>query len=137
VSLEDFLQLGVGRPPPAARPDDPRRILALAVGYVGENSGRMDYAAYRRAGLPVSSAAVESLIKQFNQRVKGTEKFWGRGGAEAILQCRAAYLSDDGRAEEFYARRPEARPSAETAASWLHERLCTPAGARPRWCSIY
>lgn len=96
----------VGLPPAKAREDDPRRILALAVGYVGENAHRMNYPQYRREGLPVTSAAVESLIKQFNQRLKGTEKFWIRGGAEAVLQVRAAYLSEDGRAEEFYTRRP-------------------------------
>jgi hypothetical protein len=105
ASMNDQL-LRLGPSPPQASPDDPRRTLAQEIGYVGENSGRMDYPAYRRAGLPVSSAAVESLIKQFNQRVKGTEKFWARGGAEAILQSRAAFLSDDGRAEDFYARRP-------------------------------
>jgi glucose-inhibited division protein A len=53
--------------------------------------------------------AVESLIKQFNQRIKGIEKFWLRDGAEAVLQVRAAYLSDDGRADDFHARRPRGR----------------------------
>jgi len=38
---------------------------------------------YRREGLPITSTLVESLIKQVNQRMKGTEKFWARGGAEA------------------------------------------------------
>ena len=33
----------------------------------------------------MTSALVESLIKQFNQRVKGTEKFWTQDGAEAAL----------------------------------------------------
>jgi hypothetical protein len=36
---------------------------------------------------------VESLIKEINYRVKGTEKFWDNPeGAEAILQLRAAVL---------------------------------------------
>ena len=70
----------------------------------------MNYPKYRREGLPITSAAVESLIKQFNQRVKGTEKFWLTGGAEAVLQVRAAYLSEDGRGEEFHQHRP--RPHA-------------------------
>jgi hypothetical protein len=69
----------------------------------------MDYPRYRRQGLPVTSTIVESLIKQFNKRVKGTEKFWLRGGAEAILQSRAAYLSDDGRDQAFHAHRPRGR----------------------------
>jgi hypothetical protein len=96
----------LGPPSPNAGADDPRRVVAATLGYVGDNAGRMNYPQYRREGLPVSSAAVESLIKQFNRRIKGSEKFWLRGGAEAVLQVRAAYLSDDGRAEEFHDRRP-------------------------------
>ena len=38
---------------------------------------------YRREGLPTTSAVVESLIKQLNERVKGTQKFWPQGGPEA------------------------------------------------------
>jgi hypothetical protein len=65
--------------------------------YVRNNRQRMDYPEYRRLGLPVSSAPVESTIKQINRRVKGSEKFWLEGGAEAILQLRAALLSQDDR----------------------------------------
>lgn len=52
---------------------------------------------------------MESVIKQVNRRLKGTEKFWLEGGAEAILQVRAAYRSEDGRSERYWAR---PRPSA-------------------------
>jgi len=52
---------------------------------------------------------VESLIKQFNHRVKGTEKFWTESGAELVLQVRAAYLSVDDRARQFHAHRPRGR----------------------------
>jgi hypothetical protein len=96
----------LGPPPPHARDDDPRKIVASCLAYVQKNADRMNYPQYRREGLPITSAAVESLIKQFNQRVKGTEKFWLTGGAEAVLQVRAAYLSDDGRGEEFHQHRP-------------------------------
>lgn len=96
----------LGRPPPKARDDDPRRVVRRVLEYVTANAHRMDYAAYRRAGLPISSALVESLVKQFNLRVKGTEKFWISPGAESILQVRAAYLSDDDRAETFHLHRP-------------------------------
>lgn len=68
-----------------------------AVTYVSHNRERMDYPEYRRLGLPISSAPVESTIKQINRRVKGSEKFWLTDGAEAILQLRAAQLSDDDR----------------------------------------
>lgn len=99
----------LGPPPPKASDDDPRRIASLALAYVKSNANRMDYANYRRAGLPVTSTAVESLIKQFNKRVKGTEQFWLEGGAEAILQVRAAYLSEDDRVAEFHDHRPPGR----------------------------
>ena len=67
----------------------------------------MNYADYRRQGLPVTSSAVESLIKEFNYRVKGTEKFWDNPeGAEAILQVRAAVLSDDNRLATHIQARP-------------------------------
>lgn len=85
---------------------DSCRVVELALAYVERNRERMDYPRYRRMGLPVSSAPVESLIKQINHRVKGSEQFWNSGGLEAVLQVRAAYLSQDGRAEEFHQRRP-------------------------------
>lgn len=50
---------------------------------------------------------VESLIKEVNYRVKGTEKFWDHPeGAEAILQVRAAVLSDDNRLARHIDNRP-------------------------------
>jgi hypothetical protein len=91
-----------GAPPQDAPEQDRRRVLQEAARYVEHNLTRMDYPRYRRLGLPVSSAPVESLIKQFNRRVKGTEKFWLEEGVEAVLQVRAAYLSEDGRAERYW-----------------------------------
>ena len=85
---------------------DARRVVELTLAYVERNRDRMDYPRYRRMGLPVSSSLVESLIKQINHRVKGTEQFWNNGGLEAVLQVCAAYLSQDGRAEAFHQRRP-------------------------------
>ncbi len=41
--------------------------------------------------------------------MKGTEKFWITGGAEAVLQVRSAYLSEDDRATAFHDRRPRGR----------------------------
>ena len=99
----------LGKPPPGASQSDPRRIVSLTWEYIKTNEHRMDYARYRREGLPITSAPVESLIKQFNHRVKGTEKFWNPGGAECVLQCRAAYLSEDDRSERFHQARPRGR----------------------------
>ncbi len=101
----------LGEPPANAAEDEPRRVAADTLGYVENNRGRMNYPEYRRLGLPISSAPVESVIKQLNRRVKGSEKFWLRGGAEAVLQVRAAYLSEDERAERYWAR-PRPHPRA-------------------------
>jgi hypothetical protein len=58
----------------------------------------MNYPDYRRQGLPVTTAWMESLVKERNWRVKGTEMFWNNPErAEAILQVRAAALSEDDR----------------------------------------
>jgi hypothetical protein len=103
-------QQGVlGRPPPGEElaATDPRRVVAEALSYLSNNQGRMKYPEYRRQGLPTTSSLVESLVGEFNARVKGKEKFWNRpGGAEAILQVRAALGSEDGRRERHFACRP-------------------------------
>jgi hypothetical protein len=100
----------VGQPPPKAKDDDRRKVVWEAIGYVANNRDKMDYPRYRKLGLPVSSASVESTIKQVNRRVKGSEKFWLAGGGEAVLQVRAAHLSEDGRAERYWAEpRPRGR----------------------------
>lgn len=102
----------LGEPSAQAADNDPRRILADALGYVQNNRERMDYPEYRRLGLPISSAPVESTIKQINQRMKGSEKFWLQGGAEAMLQVRAAYLSEDERAQQNWDRPRKHRRAA-------------------------
>jgi len=85
---------------------DPREVLRRTIGYLRNNQDRMNYPEYRKQGLPVTSSMVESLIKEFNYRVKGTEKFWDNPeGAEAILQLRAAVLSDDNRLQTFIEQR--------------------------------
>jgi hypothetical protein len=100
----------LGKPPPEAKEDDARRVVWEAVGYVQGNRDKMKYPEYRKLGLPISSAPVESVVKQLNRRVKGTEKFWEEGGAEALLQVRAAYLSEDGRADRYWEQpRPRGR----------------------------
>ena len=75
--------------------------------YLTGNQARMHYGQYRRQGLPVTTALMESLVKQINQRVKGTEMFWNDpAGAEAILQIRAGTLCDDDRLAMYLAARP-------------------------------
>ncbi len=86
---------------------DPREVLRRTIGYLRNNQDHMNYPEYRKQGLPVTSSLVESLIKEVNYRVKGTEKFWDNPeGAEAILQVRAAVLSDDDRLRTCIMARP-------------------------------
>jgi hypothetical protein len=78
--------------------DDPREIVRRSLGYLTNNRQRMNYPQYRRLGLPVNSALMESLIKEMNYRVKGSEKFWNNpAGANHILAVKAAALSEDDR----------------------------------------
>jgi hypothetical protein len=93
-----------GAPPP---PTDPREVARRSLGYLRNNARRMNYPRYRCLGLPCVSAWMESLVKEFNYRVKGSEKFWNEGrNAEAILQARAAVLSGDDRLSRHVAQRP-------------------------------
>lgn len=91
-----------GAIPDNAAENDPRRVLLKTQTYLANNLEKMDYPRYRKLGLPTSSAPVESVIKQFNRRVKGTEKFWRPFAVEAVLQIRAAYLSEDGRNDRLW-----------------------------------
>ena len=87
--------------------DDPREQLRQVIGYLENNRTRMRYDEYRCAGLPVTSAWMESTVKEMNYRIKGTEMFWNNPtGAEAILQIRSATLSDDDRLVRLLTRRP-------------------------------
>ncbi|MGH9809539.1 MAG: hypothetical protein ACRD9W_20175, partial [Terriglobia bacterium] len=86
---------------------DPREVLRRTLTYLKNNASRMNYPEYRREGLPISTSMVESLIKEVNYRVKGTEKFWDNPeGVEAILQVRGGQLCDDDRLEDYIINRP-------------------------------
>lgn len=83
----------------------PRAVVAAGVRYLDNHKEKMRYAEYRRQGLPITSSYVESAVKQFNQRLKGTEKFWTEEGAEALLQLRADHLGTTPVMEEFWRTR--------------------------------
>ena len=101
----------VGEPPEDASDTDRRCVVAKARTYVANNLEKMDYPRYRKLGLPISSAPVESTIKQFNKRVKGTEKFWRKDALEAVLQVRAAQLCEDNRTARLWAMPRAYRPA--------------------------
>lgn len=89
-------QVVIGPPVPESDENDPRRILEETIGYLTNNVERMKYPVYRQQGLPITSCLIESQVKEMNQRIKGSEKFWNDGAeAEAILQVTAALLGDE------------------------------------------
>ena len=97
----------LGSPPPDAGDTDPRQIVAETLTYLTNQQSRMNYPTYRIAGLPVTSSHIESTVKQINQRVKGSEKFWTQAGGEALLQLRADQLSDTTPLDVYWLRRIE------------------------------
>lgn len=97
----------LGTPPAQCADTDPRQLVFEAWRYLKNNAERMHYDEYRRHGLPIMTSAVESVIKMINRRVKGSEKFWSEGGAEAILQLRADYLSETEVLPRFWSEREE------------------------------
>jgi len=82
-------------------PEDLRR----AITYLSNNASRMQYARYRRDGLPVTTSPVESAQKQINERIKGTEKFWRDDSLEPLLQLKADDLSETHDRDAFWQRR--------------------------------
>jgi hypothetical protein len=81
--------------------------LQRAWTYLTNAAERIDYPRYRQAGLPCTSSLIESQIKEFNARVKGSEKFWHESNAEAMLQVLCWTLRDDGvTLENYFETRP-------------------------------
>jgi hypothetical protein len=66
---------------------DPRRVLAEAATYLRNNATRMDYPRFRRDGLPTTSSLVESLVGEFNARVKG-DRSSGTGPRRRKRSCK-------------------------------------------------
>jgi hypothetical protein len=97
--------LELGPAPPDASETDPREIVACTLTYLRNQQSRMNYPEYRKLGLPLTFSPMESTVKQINYRMKGTEKFWTRGGGEALLQLRADQLSDTAPLDVYWARR--------------------------------
>lgn len=107
-------QAELGAPQEGDGETHPREVLHTALGYLQNHKDKMRYADYRRRGLPITSSYVESAVKQFNQRVKGTEKFWTETGAEALLQLRADHLSDTALMAAFWQHRQDTATGQRT-----------------------
>ena len=98
-------QAELGKPAAEEAETSPRKVVDKTLTYLRNHQDKMHYDQYRQAGLPITSSHMESIVKQINLRVKGTEKFWSEDGGEAILQMRADHLSDDQPLDDFWKRR--------------------------------
>lgn len=94
----------IGTPDKSLGTSAPCNRINDAIVYYQNHLQWMDYPAYRKNGLPLTSSHVESTMKQINARVKGTEKFWRADHSEAILQLRADTLSDSKPLSDYWER---------------------------------
>jgi hypothetical protein len=101
-------QVEVGLPADEDAESSPAKVVDRTLRYLQNQQDKMRYDEYCQQGLPITSSHIESVVKQINQRVKGTEKFWSEDGSEAILQLRADYLSDGEPLQDFWQRRQAA-----------------------------
>jgi hypothetical protein len=70
--------------------DAQRAVVRRERGYFSANQHRMQYPAFRAAGLPIGSGAVESSAKHLaQQRLKRAGMRWSVAGADALLALRA------------------------------------------------
>jgi len=98
-------QAELGLPEQDEAETSPRQVVRKTLTYLENHQDKMKYDAYRKDGLPLTSSLMESAVKQINQRVKGSEKFWSEAGSEAVLQLRADQLSDGEPLADFWQRR--------------------------------
>jgi hypothetical protein len=109
-------QQALGLPTDDDGETSPRKLVSSTLTYLQNQQSRMNYPAYRRQGLPITSAHMESTVKLLNRRVKGSEKYWSEQGAEALLQLAADHLSTSQPLTEFWRTRPHRQPGYRTYA---------------------
>lgn len=76
-------QTRIGLPCEDATNDDPREQLRVVIGYLENNRERMHYDQYRRQGPPVTTAWMESLVKEVRYGFRWMDQF------AAITDCSA------------------------------------------------
>jgi hypothetical protein len=90
------------------------RKLRTEARYFRERVGIMDYPAYRKAGWPIGSGAVESACRHVVQeRCKGAGMRWSSKGVRNVLAVRTAILND--RFNEVWASHVSRSPFREAA----------------------
>jgi len=98
------LQFKVGKPAEGKKRknDDSRVILDNYINHLGENKQRLQYKKFRNWKYPIGSGSIESAVKLFGKRIKGTEKQWSEEGGESILHLYAFLLSEDERWKKLW-----------------------------------
>ena len=107
-------QQELGLPTPEDGDTSPRTLVNKTLTYLQNQQSRMNYPEYRRLGLPITSALMESTVKQVNRRLKGSEKFWSDDGCEAVLQLVADEFSTTQPMAEFWRTRAENQTGSRT-----------------------
>ena len=115
IAAVDRRQQEQGLPTESDGPTSPRSIVAATLTYLRNQQSRMNYPAYRRQGLPITSSHMESTIKELNYRIKGTEKFWSTEGGEDVLQLRADSLCNSDPLTAFWEHRATTRSGFHSA----------------------
>jgi hypothetical protein len=82
--------------------DDSKVILDNLITHLDENRNKLQYPKFREFKYPIGSGSVESAVKLFGKRVKGTEKQWSEEGGEPILHLYAFLLSEDERWKKLW-----------------------------------
>ncbi len=76
------------------RAKDRKKVIRKALSYFSRNRSRMNYAEYRRQGLPIGSGVVEAACKTVvGHRFKRAGMRWSIGGGQDILNLRVLVLS--------------------------------------------
>ena len=71
-----------------------RKLFQTAYNYLRTRTRHMQYAEFRRLGLPIGSGVTEAACKTvFTQRLKLSGMRWSREGAQVILALRVILLS--------------------------------------------
>jgi hypothetical protein len=127
-------QAELGAPEEGEPETSPRQVVGRTLTYLRNHQDKMRYDDYRRQGLPITGSHVESVVKQINHRVKGTEKFWSEGGprrccnSERITSVMARRWRPSGNGGKR--RRPDNAATAEPGSY----RPCRAPGRRgPDW----
>lgn len=107
-------QAELGLPEPDDAETHPRTLISKTLTYLQNQQSRMKYPEYRKQGLPITSAHMESTVKLLNRRIKGSEKYWSESGAEALLQLTADSLCTSQPLAEFWRKRPHRQTGYRT-----------------------